>query len=151
MARMTISKAAEKAGVNVETIRFYERRGLIERPPRGPGSSFREYPDETIQRIRFIRHARDLGFSLREAHELASLEADPGSDAAAVHERAAAKLEEVEGKIRHLQEIRAALAKLIEACPRRGSLRSCSIIAALAEVRRDGEEPATGARAGNAR
>lgn len=148
MDRMTISKAAARAGVNVDTIRFYERRGLIERPPRAQGSSVREYPEETIQRVRFIRHAQDLGFSLREAHELASLEADPGSDASAVHERAVAKLEEVEAKIRHLQEVRTALAKLIKACPRRGPLRSCSIIGALAEVRQTGAAASGGREPG---
>lgn len=138
MAGMTIGRAAAAAGVSVETIRFYERRGLIEQPPRPAGGGFRRYPQETVRRVRFIRQAQGLGFSLREAADLASLEADPTCDAAAVHRRAVAKLEEVDAKIRGLQEVRGALQSLIQACPRRGPLRACSIISALARPAGDG-------------
>ncbi len=62
MHDLTISKAARKAGVGVETIRFYERKGLIEQPPKPRGTGFRVYPDETVQRVRFIRQAQELGF-----------------------------------------------------------------------------------------
>ena len=131
MTELTISKAAANAGVGIETIRFYERKGLIEQPPKPIDGGFRFYPDETISRIRFIRQAQDIGFSLREIDELLSLRADPAADCAHVRERAAAKLEEVERKIEQLGRIRSALNELIAACPGRGALRECSIMASL--------------------
>lgn len=131
MSRMTIAQAARRAGVGVETIRFYERRGLIEQPPKPAGSAFRTYPDETIERIRFIRQAQELGFSLREIQDLLSLRADPDADAAAVRARAMAKLADVNGKMRQLDRIRKGLETLITACPGRGSLRRCSIMDAI--------------------
>jgi MerR family copper efflux transcriptional regulator len=126
---LTIGRAAQQAGVNVETIRFYERRGLIEQPPKGHG--FRIYPPETVARICFIRRAQQVGFSLREIDELLSLRADPGSDCAHVRERAMAKVEEVNRKIAELERVRSALEKVIASCPGRGALQSCSILEAL--------------------
>lgn len=128
---MTISKAARRAGVGVETIRFYERKGLIQQPPRIESSAYRDYPEETIERIRFIRQAQELGFSLREVHELLSLRADPRADAAEVRARATAKLDDVNEKIRRLQRIGQALETLIAACPGRGELDCCSVMEAL--------------------
>ncbi len=131
MKAMTISKAARRGGVGIETIRFYERRGLIPQPPRPNGSGFRVYPEETLQRIRFIRQAQEIGFSLREIEELLSLRADPSADCADVRPQATAKLEEVDRKIAKLKEIRGALHELIAACPGSGALRVCSIMEAL--------------------
>lgn len=131
MQDMTISKAARKAGVGVETIRFYEREGLIKQPPKPRTSGFRSYPAETVERIRFIKQAQELGFSLREARELLALRADPSADASGVHARAAAKLDQVNAKIRQLQRIRHALKTLLAACPGGGALRCCSIMEAL--------------------
>ncbi len=136
MREMTIGKAARKAGVGVETIRFYERRGLIEQPPKPLEGSFRVYPDGTVERIRFIRQAQELGFSLREIDELLSLRADPSTDAGDVRKRATAKLEEVDRKLAQLERIRAALEELVAACPGQGALRSCSIMEVL-EGQRD--------------
>ncbi len=136
MKGLTIGRAARKAGVGVETIRFYQRRGLIRQPAKPDGTGFRHYPEETVQRIRFIRQAQDIGFSLREIDELLSLRADPGADCADVREQATAKLQEVERKIARLEEIRAALEELIAACPGRGALRACSILEALASRER---------------
>jgi len=131
MLDMTISQAARAAGVGVETVRFYERRGLIARPLKPADSGFRRYPAETIERIRFVRRAQTLGFSLREIEELLSLRADPGTDCAEVRERAIAKLEKVERKIEELERFRYALQELIAACPGSGALRACSIMEAL--------------------
>ncbi len=131
MKTMTISNAARQAEVGIETIRFYERRGLIEQPPKPVGSGFRVYPEETVQRIRFIRQAQEIGFSLREIDELLSLRADPAADSSDVRERAINKRNEVEQKIEHLQQIHAALEELISACPGKGALRQCSIMEAL--------------------
>ena len=132
MKAMTIGKAARSADVGVETIRFYERKGLIDQPPKPLDAGFRVYPEETVRRIRFIRQAQDIGFSLREIDELLSLRADPAADCADVRDQAAAKLAEVARKIARLEEIRGALDELIAACPGRGALRACSIMEALA-------------------
>ncbi len=131
MRNMTIGRTARAAGVGVETIRFYERRGLIEQPLKPETGGFRTYPEETVERIRFIRHAQELGFSLREIDELLSLRADPSADAADVRARATAKLEDVKHKIHRLERIRDALEILIAACPGRGAMRKCSIMDTL--------------------
>lgn len=135
----TISQAARQAGCGVETIRFYERQGLIERPPK-PAVGFRRYPSEIVDRVRFIRQAQELGFSLREIDELLSLRADPAADCADVRLRASAKLDEVARKIAQLERIREALGKLIEACPGRGATRTCSILEAFASSGNHGVE-----------
>ena len=143
----TIGKAARKAGVGVETIRFYERKGLIEQPSRPPFGGYRRYPTETIGRIRFIRQGQELGFSLREIDDLLSLRADPSSECGDVRERAHRKLDEVDGKIAQLERIRAGLEQVIAACPGEGALRVCSIMEALegfgdaGAAARQGEEP----------
>lgn len=134
MEEMTIGKAAESAGVGVETIRFYERRGLIEQP-RKPGSTgFRLYPADTVRRVRFIKRAQELGFSLRQIEELLSLRADPFADCSNVRAAATAKVEEVEQKIEELKQILAALHTVIDACPGRGDLGACTILEALDAV-----------------
>ncbi|MAF95779.1 MAG: heavy metal-responsive transcriptional regulator [Rhodospirillaceae bacterium] len=127
----TIGKAAKRAGVGVETIRFYERRGLIAQPPKPVAGGFRDYPAATLSQIRFIREAQDLGFSLEEISDLMSLRADPKADCAQVQRRAEAKLAEVRDKVERLKGIGVALERLIEACPGKGSLGACSIIEAL--------------------
>lgn len=127
---VTISDAARLAGCGVETIRFYERQGLIERPPK-PAAGFRRYPEGTVDRVRFIRQAQKLGFTLREVGELLSLRADPTAGCADVRRRAAAKLAEVEGKIAQLVQIRDALKCLMAACPGEGGVGACSIIEAV--------------------
>lgn len=131
MSDKTISRAADEAGVGVETIRFYERKGLIEQPPK-PQSGYRVYSGEVVERIRFIRQAQELGFSLRETDELLSLRADPDTDCADVQTQALAKLAEVERKMAQLRTIRSALKELIAACPKRGPAAGrCTILEAL--------------------
>jgi Hg(II)-responsive transcriptional regulator len=144
---MTIARAARAAGVGVETIRFYERRKLIAQP-RKPASGFREYDAETVTRIRFIRQAQELGFSLREIDELLSLRADPAADCAEVRAQAAAKRDEVTQKIANLERIRAALDSLIATCPGSGALRACTILDAIEQVpiAQSGPRPARAAR-----
>ncbi len=128
---MTISRAARQAGVGAETIRFYERRCLIDQPLRPRGGGYRFYDDAVVERIRFIRQAQDLGFSLDEIEELLSLRADPAADCADVRAQAIAKRNEVNRKIAQLEHIRAALDELIAACPGGGALSACTIIDAL--------------------
>lgn len=132
MNPLTIGEVAKRAGVGVETIRFYERRGLVAQPPRPQEGGFRAYPAAAVERVRFIRQAQKLGFSLREIHELLALEADPHADCAEVQAQAAAKLEEVERKIGELDRIRMALTALVTACPGQGALDGCSILDAIA-------------------
>ena len=130
---MRISDAAKAAGVGVETIRFYERKGLVEQPRRPAlGGGFRSYSQETVERIRFIRQAQEIGFSLKEIKELLSLRVDPDADCGEVRVHARAKLDEVNRKIASLTEMKAALEDLIEACPGQGAaLGECSILEAL--------------------
>lgn len=130
-AGITIGKAARAAGVGVETIRFYERERLIEQPPKPNGTGQRLYSGATVKRIRFIKEAQELGFSLREARELLALRTDPDADCGEVRELATAKLASVREKIRRLQEIDAALERLVATCPGCGDLEACSIMDAL--------------------
>ncbi len=131
MPAMTIGRVARGAGVGVETIRFYEHRGLIEQPLKPAFGGFRVYSDGVVHRVRFIRQAQELGFSLKEIDELLSLRAEPKTDSGDVRERARAKVAEVNRKIVELERIRSALEALIAACPGGGALRACSIMDAL--------------------
>ena len=132
MTTMTIGKAARLSGVGVETVRFYERRGLIDQPPTPANGGFRVYPEPTVERIRFIRQAQELGFSLAEIDALLALRADPSTDCADVRDHARAKLDEVDRKIAGLEHLRRALAQIIAACPGQGALGACTIMEALA-------------------
>jgi DNA-binding transcriptional MerR regulator/copper chaperone CopZ len=124
----SIAKTARDAKVGVETIRFYERRGLIAQPPRPAGKAARSYPPETVARVRFIREAQELGFSLKDIEELLELQVDPAADCADVRARALDRLDDVRRKIAQLRLIEAALDAVIAACPGQGALTSCSII-----------------------
>ncbi len=119
MKALTIGAVARRAGVGVETFRFYEREGLIPQPPRRPSGS-RQYDAEAVRRIRFIRHAKQLGFSLRQIRELLTLRAHPQTSCAEGKERAEAKIAEVEQKICDLQAIQQALVELSASCAGRG-------------------------------
>jgi MerR family transcriptional regulator, copper efflux regulator len=112
---MRIGELARRAGVNVQTVRYYERRGLLH-DPRGRGDGYREYTEATIARLRFIRRAQELGFTLAEIDELLTLRLDPGTTADEVRSRAEAKIAEVEAKIRDLERIRHALGHLAGQC-----------------------------------
>ncbi|MEE9301503.1 MAG: MerR family transcriptional regulator [Alphaproteobacteria bacterium] len=125
---MRIGEVADGAGVGVETVRFYEQRGLIGRPPRPNDGGYRIYPEETVRRIRFVRSAQQLGFSLGEILDLLDLKAGPDARCIDVRARARAKLVEVELKIDKLGRIRGALEELISACPGKGPARKCSIL-----------------------
>lgn len=129
---MRIGTVASDAGVGVETVRFYERKGLIDRPMKPENGGFRSYSEETVSRIRFVRQAQDLGFSLAEISELLLLRADASTDCTVVRDRAEAKLQDVNQKIDRLLAIQTALVDLIDACPGKGpAARRCSILEAL--------------------
>jgi MerR family copper efflux transcriptional regulator len=127
---LSIGQIAEAAGVGVETVRFYERKGLIEEPPRRE-ARHRRYPPETVTRIRFIRGAQNLGFSLREIEELLALRISPGTSKAEVKMRAEAKVAEITEKMQDLQRMRDTLLKLIGACEGTGPLEDCPILDAF--------------------
>lgn len=141
MKGLRIGQVATQAGVGVETIRFYERRGLLAEPPR-LASGYRQYREEAVSRIRFIRRSKELGFSLREVRELLSLRVDRQTSSAEVKLKAEAKIVDIEQKIDDLQRMKQALAKLTACCSGKGSVGECPILEAL-ETPGWGEGPGT--------
>ena len=127
---MLLSEAASASGVNVETIRYYERRGLLPRPPR-TRSGYRQFSPEAVRRVRFIKRAQELGFSLREIKDLLALRLDPDTDCADVRRRAVAKSADIDRKIRDLRRMKKALDRLAAACPGRGAASACPILEGL--------------------
>ncbi len=130
MKSLSTGQVAKRAGVGVEAVRFYEREGLLPEPPRRP-SGYREYPEEAVARLSFIRHAKELGFSLKEIRELLSLRVDRRSSCAAVKRRAEAKVADMEARIGSLQRMRRTLKKLVEACEERRPTSECSVLEAI--------------------
>lgn len=109
MQALTVSEVAKRAGVGSDTVRFYEREGLIDKPPRRP-SGYRQYPEETVSLIRFIRRAQDLGFTLKEIDELISLRDGANRHRDEVRALATSKLQDIDRKLTRLQAMRSALA-----------------------------------------
>lgn len=136
MQRLTIGQVAKQAGVKVETVKFYERQGLIEQPPR-PASGFRTYPLQTAARIRFIRRAQELVFSLREIGELLSLRFTPETSCAEVKARAEAKIADIERKREALRKMQEALQRLAETCKGAAPVSECPILEAMDERDKD--------------
>lgn len=130
MTGLTIGSVAQRAGVGVETVRFYEREGLIEQPAR-PKHGYRSYPERVVAELRFIRRAQQLGFSLREIEELMALRLDPEANTADVRARADAKIAEIGAKVADLQRMRDALQLLTEMCEGRRPIGECPILEAL--------------------
>jgi len=130
---MTIGRVAKTTGVGVETIRFYERKGLIPDPPRR-ASGYRQYSEDTIARIRFIRRAKELGFTLNEIHELLSLRVDPTSTCGDVKHRAKDKVRDIEAKIESLRKMKRALEQLASSCTGTGPTSECPILEALEDL-----------------
>jgi Hg(II)-responsive transcriptional regulator len=129
---MRIGRLAAQAGVNVQTLRYYERRGLLEAPHRTL-SGFREYADETVRRVRFVRRAQGIGFTLEEIRGLLNLWPDSSQSCRAVEKRARATLERIDGRIEDLQRMRKALSRYVSACRDRSALRQCPLLAGLGE------------------
>ncbi len=127
---MKIGEVATRANVNIQTLRYYERRGLLPKAPR-TGSNYRLYSDESVRRVRFVKRAQELGFSLKEIKELLALRLKPTSRSSAVKERATAKIADIEEKVHTLQRMKRALTKLTAACDGCGSTSECPILEAL--------------------
>jgi Cu(I)-responsive transcriptional regulator len=127
---MRIGEVAQRAGVNIQTLRYYERRGFLPRPMRRP-SGYREYSDDTVGLVRFIKRAQLLGFTLEDVGELIELRANPSRSPTAVRAVALRKMEDIAQRIRRLTAMQKALAQLVEACECAGTARNCPIIEAL--------------------
>ena len=128
-SRTTISKAAQRAGVGIETIRYYQRRGLIEEPAK-PVEGYRLYPEQTIARVRFIKRAQELGFSLKEVKTLVELGDEKCLE---TRDLAVLKLELVQTKIRDLQSIENNLRDLIRYCDTRREDEACPIYYSISQ------------------
>ena len=133
--RLTRGDAARLAGVNPETLRYYERRGLLPQPSRSL-ANYRLYTPETVRRLHFVKNAKRLGFSLEEIKELLELRARPGTRARAVRQKIGVKLQEIDKKILSLEAMRSTLARLHEDCEGSGPTGKCPILEAL-----DPEDP----------
>jgi MerR family transcriptional regulator, copper efflux regulator len=130
MGVMKIGELAEHAGVNVQTVRYYERRDLLPEPER-TASGYREYDVDDVRRLNFILRAKELGFTLSEIRDLMGLRASTGATADDVRRRAQEKIEDVEGKLRDLQRIRDGLARVVRSCDAHGPPDECALIHAL--------------------
>jgi|Deesub1362A_J573_1020465.scaffolds.fasta_scaffold00034_135 MerR family mercuric resistance operon transcriptional regulator len=135
---LTIGEVARRAGVAVETVRYYERLGLIPPPPR-KASGYRLYPEDTVRRIRFIRHAKELGFSLREVAELLALRLEPTTPCAQVKRRVQEKLQDIQRRMQALQRIEKTLEELLGACREGAPITQCPILEALEDTERGGK------------
>lgn len=130
--RMTIGGIAARAGVPAATIRYYEGRGLIPEAPR-TSSGYRQYGDETAERLGFIKRAQDLGFTLDDVQELLDLRVDGPAACAAVEAKTREKLGQVRDKIRELQRMEDALERLAASCADRSAAVECPILELLSE------------------
>jgi len=126
----TIGQVARRIGIGIETIRFYEGRGMIDEPARKE-SGYRQYDDAAVARLAFIQQAKTLGFSLGEIGELLSLKSRPGATSREIKLMAKGKLADIEQKIKMLQQMRRTLKTLVEKCPGEGALGECPILQAL--------------------
>ena len=135
MDTLSIGQVARKAGVGVETFRFYEREGLLEEPPRR-ASGYRQYSEQVVTRLHFIKRAKLLGFSLKEISELLLLRVDAQTSCDEVKQRTEAKIAEVEQKMVELQRMRQALLQVAAHCVGPGPTSRCPMLDAL-----DQQEP----------
>ena len=136
MREFTSGTAAERAGVNQETLRYYERRGLLPVPTRS-SANYRLYSEDAVRRIRFIKRAQDLGFTLVEIKELLTLTESIEANCSDVRQRALRKIRDVEQRMRDLKRIKKTLQELAELCPGSSDLEDCPILRALDQRGRD--------------
>jgi len=129
---LKIGELARAADVGVETIRYYERRGLLAQPPRRT-SGYRQYPPQAVRRVRFIRRAQALGFTLKEIEDLLALRVDDERSCADVRALARAKLEDIERRVAELQQMGRALERVARRCRGRGPTSECPILEVLDE------------------
>jgi Cu(I)-responsive transcriptional regulator len=126
-SQLKIGQVAKQSGLTVETVRYYEQRGLIPEPQR-LDSGYRVYPESILTRLNFINRCKDLGFSLQEISELLSIQIDPDNSSALVKEQVEHKIELVKEKISELQKLQGSLEQLSGMCCGEGSVSDCPII-----------------------
>lgn len=131
MTGLTIGELAKRACVGVETVRFYERQGILEQPPR-TASGYRQFPEDAVERIRFIQRAKELGFSLAEARALLDLQVRSDTECHDVRLRAEKKIAAIDEKVRDLRAMRRVLSELTQACSEGKTTRECPILDCLA-------------------
>jgi len=127
---LTIGQVATAADVNIQTIRYYERRGLFPSPRRTP-TGYRQYADEAVARLRFIKHAQELGFSLNEIQDLLGLRVRHGAACDVVERKTRQKIEVVHQRIRDLQRMKRTLERLAASCAARRATDDCPILEVL--------------------
>ncbi len=127
MENLTIGQIAKQAAVGIETVRFYERKGLLEKPKRNT-SGYRQYSLEAVSRIRFVKRAQEVGFSLAEIKGLLSLRLDSSKKCEDIKACALAKINEIEGKIEDLNRMKNALLDLAKACDSNSDIIECPIL-----------------------
>lgn len=127
---LKISEVAERGGVNLQTIRYYEREKLLPEPPRLP-SGYRMFPEQTVHRVRFIKRAQELGFSLAEIRDLLSIQIDPKKECSDVKRLARAKMADIDEKIRTLEAMKRVLGGLTKLCPGQGPSSECPILESI--------------------
>lgn len=132
MMHMKIGELAQRADVRIDTVRYYERQGLLPTPKRRP-SGFRTYSGDDVARLRFVRRAKALGFTLNEVSELLALSDHREVDMAAMKAAAVRKLADVDAKLGDLTRIRDGLRALVDSCPGHGVVAQCPILNALEE------------------
>ena len=132
MEGLRLGELASQGGVNLETVRYYERRGLLPKPPR-TAAGYRTFDAAAVRRLRFIKQAQALGFSLKEIRELLALRVDPRASCADVRRRAEAKIADIDAKLRALRAMKRALVRLTAACAGRGPVSACPILESLEE------------------
>lgn len=130
MKSLTVGQLAERAGINPESIRFYEAQSLMPQPSRS-AAGYRMYPRSAALRIRFIKRAQELGFSLKEIKELLSLAEDRTSDCGDIRVLAQTKVAEISQKIETLEAMKRALTVLADTCPGTGPAVNCSILESI--------------------
>lgn len=127
---MRIGQLARSAGVAVDTVRYYERLGLLPEPRRIP-SGYRDYAENDLDRLKFIRNSKALGFSLDEIHELLALLADDSQDRGVVRRLAKARLDRIDAELARLQAVRESLHRVVTRCSGKGGLDGCPIVEAV--------------------
>jgi MerR family mercuric resistance operon transcriptional regulator len=130
METYTIGQLAKEANVNLETIRYYERHGLIAEPPRNP-SGHRQYPEAAVIRTKFIKRTQALGFTLKEISDILTLRMELGTTCGDIKSRVETKIEDVEQKIADLKHIHKALLQMVSKCIGEGPVGECAILEAL--------------------
>ena len=127
---LKIGEVAERGGVNLQTIRYYEREKLLPEPPR-LASGYRMYPEQTVRRVRFIKRAQEIGFTLSEIRELLAIRIDGDRESSEVRALAQAKIRDIEEKIQTLQRMKEALWRITERCTGCGPASECPILESI--------------------